>query len=155
MRLLTCPFGIFLLLNFRTWIKAWLCSSSVLLRPSYPSSLPTGVFTWAPCWNSTRHLINTHWPSSLFCYIMRNKKEVKPVLLLEYHTQGSLHCLISKFERKQEMQFADYKKRLGEDQSLDRNGNPSIFCKASTLGPREWQGVAIWTVLLPEFGQGR
>ena len=43
---------------------------------------------------------------------MRNKKEVEPVLLLEYHTQGSLHCLISKFERKQEMQFADYKRAL-------------------------------------------
>lgn len=152
MRLLTCPFGIFLLLNFRTWIKARLCSSSVLLRPTYPSSLPTRVLTWA---FAGILLINTHWPSSLSCYIMRNKKEVEPVLLLEYHTQGSLHCLISKFERKQEMQFADYKKSLGEDQSLDRNGNPSIFCKASTLGPREQRGVAVWTVLLPEFGQGR
>lgn len=86
---------------------------------------------------------------------MRNEKEVVPILLLEYHMQGSLHRLISKFERKQEMQFADYKKSLGEDQRLDRNGNPSVFCRASTLGLREWRGVAVWTVLLPEFGQGR
>lgn len=61
-----------------------------------------------------------------------------PALFLERHTQVSIHCIISKFERKQEMQFADYKKSFGEDQRLDRNGNPSAaFCRDSSLGPRE------------------
>lgn len=77
-------------------------------------------------------------------------------LLLEDHTQGSLHCLISKFKRKQEMQFVDYKQSFGEDQRLARNGNPSgVFCRASTTGPREWGEVAAWTVSLTEFGQRR
>lgn len=46
-----------------------------------------------------------------------------------------------KVERKQEMQFAGYKKSFGEDQRLDRNGNLSgVFCRASTVGPREGGG---------------
>lgn len=80
-----------------------------------------------------------------------------PALFLESHAQVSLHCLISKFERKQEMQFSGYKKSFGEDQRLDRNGHPSgVFCRASTMSPREWGGggVAAWPVLLPESGPG-
>lgn len=62
-----------------------------------------------------------------------------PALFSECHAQVSLHCLISKFERKQEMQSADYKKRFREDQRLYGNGHPSgVFCRGSTMGPREW-----------------
>lgn len=76
-----------------------------------------------------------------------------PARLFAYHTQVSLHCLTSKFERKQEMQVADYKKSLERIKGwIEMETQVVSSAEQAQWAPGNGGEVAAWTVSLPEFG---